>query len=483
MKMTDLHSSPQIEPETLTIESLPYALGCEKSVLSLALQNASEYLPPMIEAGITEAHFYQPAHQTLYALMLERYGNNQIVELVEMMQILNDRGKLASIGGASYLSEIYTYNPSGSNLSGHIEQIRNKYTLRELLRAATEIVAAVREDVEQPEAIMDEAERQILAIRESGLKEPDASPLHDMKAIANEFGAMVQGDYSKAKGISTGFANIDKKTGGLMPAEMFVIAARPSQGKSALMMNIVESLALDQNLPVLVFSAEMSRESLLKRLTYARARLNYLAIKHGKRPDKGEMLRFQGATKQIMSASLYIDATPSPTINQIRAKARRYHRRHGIAAIALDYIQLCKSTSKQAQTSREREVAEISATLKALAKELNIPVIALAQLNRDSDKRSGSDKGRPRMSDLRESGSIEQDADVIALLTRAAYYASTDEEKERVGGRAELIIAKNRNGETGTAWLNFIESQIRFEDGDELPQQEFKPTKKSRWEH
>jgi replicative DNA helicase len=252
---------------------------------------------------------------------------------------------------------------------------------------------------------------------------------------------------------------------GLKPGEMFVIAARPSMGKTSLMMNIVEHVCIEQSKPSLIFSCEMSSFQIVQRLVFSRAKFALSKLTRGYAPDKGDLTRIQRAAMEVSNARMFIDDTPGITINEVRAKARRKKRDEGLEFIAIDYLQLMKSRTKQAENSREREIAEISAGIKGLAKELQVPIVILAQLNRGPETRSGKSVGVPRMSDLRESGSIEQDADMVGLLYRSAYYAEDAEEKEAEAGKAELVLAKNRNGETGHIPLTFIADLMRFESG------------------
>ena len=231
----------------------------------------------------------------------------------------------------------------------------------------------------------------------------------------------------------------------------------------------------------MVFSLEMSQKELLARLLFSRSRFNPATL-DGRQVVQADLLRIRAAYSAIAAAPLHIDDTPAITISEIRAKARRAKARHGVKLIAIDYMQLIRSTSKQAQNSREREIGEISAGIKALAKELNLPVIVLAQLNRESEKRSGKSKGVPRMSDLRESGTIEQDADLVGLLYREAYFAEDDDEKGEIGNVARLIISKNRNGATGDQHLAFIPELVRFEHGFPPAQVPKEPVKSTRYQ-
>ncbi|MEA3186311.1 MAG: replicative helicase, partial [Chthoniobacter sp.] len=264
-------------------------------------------------------------------------------------------------------------------------------------------------------------------------------------------------------GLSTGFAELDKMTDGLHGAEMVVIAARPSMGKTALAMNIAEHVAMNDKKPVAIFSLEMSTSQLVQRLLCSRARVDLGKVRGGLLNER-DFPNLTHAASKLADSQIFIDDTAGLSILELRAKARRFKSQHDIALIVIDYLQLLRSTSRRAQDNRQLEIAEISGGIKALAKELAIPILVLAQLNRNPENRTGDSKGRPRLSDLRESGSIEQDADVVGLLVREEYYADTDEEKEEARGKATLILAKQRNGPTGDVPLTFLKEYTRFED-------------------
>jgi replicative DNA helicase len=264
-------------------------------------------------------------------------------------------------------------------------------------------------------------------------------------------------------GLPTGFAALDRMTNGMHEGEMIVIAARPSMGKTALAMNIAEHAAIDCGKPVAVFSLEMSAQQLVQRLLCSRARVNGKALREGF-INNATMNSLIGTAGQLTKAKMFIDDTPGLSILELRAKARRLRNREKIELVVIDYLQLLRSNSRRAQENRQIEIQEISYGIKALAKELKIPVIVLAQLNRNPEQRTGAGAGRPRLSDLRESGTIEQDADVVGLLIRDKYYAEDDEAKKEAAGKATLIIAKQRNGPTGDVPLTFLEEFTRFEE-------------------
>lgn len=433
--------------------------------------------------GIGAEHFYDPKHSLLFCRLLTMQSKGEEIEFVTLIQRLLNNGECDRMGGPSYITEIYTYAPSPGHFRAHLGHIKDKFILRRLMAIGNGMIAGAMECGDEPLIVLDDAEREIMAIRDAST-DPEADSQTIRKDINNllaDFQRRVEGKQA-AKGIPTGYEKLDEMTGGLKPGEMIVLAARPSMGKTSLMMNIVESVCVDQGHPCMVFSCEMSRAQIVDRMTYSRAKFDIKQLDRGHKPTKHEMERIRTAAIAIGNAPLHLDDKSAPTINEIRAKARRHKRKHGLALVAIDYLQLCKSLSKQATGSREREIAEISAGIKGMAKDLNIPVIVLAQINRESEKRGGSAKGRPMMSDLRESGAIEQDADVIGFLFRPEQYANTEEERTALNGKAELIIAKNRNGGTGSAPLTFIKEMMRFETGSPIPEEAYTPAaEKNRW--
>jgi replicative DNA helicase len=444
--------------------SLPHAVGPEKSLLSTMLQDPQEYIGLAVEERLTAAHFYLPNHSFLFGFLIELFEAGHEVELVSLVQRLLDKGLLEKCGGPGYLSELYTYAPSPGHFRHHLQHVKDKFTLRAIIRSSNEAVAMAYEAPDEVPELLDSVEQSILAIRESSETTQAATLKQTVEEVMRNF-QMLLSKEKLSTGITTGFEELDKKSGGLKAGEMFVVAARPSMGKTSFMMNIVENICLDQGKPCMVFSCEMSSVQLVQRLLFARAKFAVSKLSRGYTPVKQEIMRIQTSCKQIIDSKLFIDDTAGISINELRAKARRKKRDEGIEFIAIDYLQLLKSRTKQAENSREREIAEISGGIKALAKELAIPILILAQLNRGPEGRSGKSLGIPRMSDLRESGAIEQDADLVGLLYRSKYYAENDEDRAALEGKAELVLAKNRNGETGGIPLTFIEELMRFETG------------------
>jgi len=457
-----LHNAPAVTDDVT--RALPHALGPEKSLLSSMLQEPQEWIGIAVEEKLTKEHFYLPAHATLYDFLIELFEKGVEIELVSLVQRLLDRGLLDRVGGPSALTDLYTYAPSPGHFRHHLQHVKDKFVLRSIIQNANEAIAQAYDQPDEVAALLDTVEARILAIREGAEENKAPTIRQTVEEVFEQFEKLMAGEKG-AQGISTGFEELDRKSNGMKPGEMFVVAARPSMGKTSLMMNIVEHVCLDQNLPTMVFSCEMSAMQLVQRLVFSRARFALSQISRGYKPDKKDLLKIQRSVADVIACKMFIDDTPGISINELRAKARRKKRDEDIQFIAIDYLQLMKSRTRQAENSREREIAEISAGIKGLAKELNIPILILAQLNRGPEGRTGKNLGVPRMSDLRESGSIEQDADLVGLLYRSAYYAEDDEERESLEGKANLVLAKNRNGETGDIPLTFIANLMRFETG------------------
>jgi replicative DNA helicase len=440
----------------------PHAIGPEKSILSSMLQDPEEYIGRAIEGQLTPSHFYHPAHGKLFQTLVDHFEAGKTVELVSFIQHLMDRDLLDAIGGAPAITEIYTYAPTAAHFNSHLGIVKEKFILRNIITSCTESITSAYEDPEDVQEFLDSVEQRVLEIRQASETKDEMDIKSAVTEVSKSLQEFLAGDRGLS-GMTTGYSELDKMINGLKAPDMFVIAARPSMGKTSFMMNIVEHIAITSGKPAMVFSCEMSTVQIVQRLVFSRARFEFQKLTRGYQPNKGDLQRIKQASVEIASSKLFIDDTAGISINDLRAKARRKHRDEGISVIAVDYLQLMRSTTKQASNSREREIAEISGGLKALAKELNIPVIVLAQLNRGPEGRTGSSLGVPRMSDLRESGSIEQDADMVGLLYRKVYYVDNQEDRDEDDGEAELVLAKNRNGPTGNVPLTFLPALMRFE--------------------
>lgn len=436
----------------------PNAGDAEKSIISSMMQSPQDYVAQALESRLTFDHFYTPAHGTLFNLLVESFEKNVAMDLIALSQALEDKDLLKHVGGPARLTESFYYASNHAHFPHHLNIVKDKFVLRSMVKTCNEAIIRAFEEPENVPELLDQVEAEVLKIREGSDTEKAITTRQAVDEVFELLQKVLKGEPG-AQGTPTGYPDLDRMSGGLKGGDMFILAARPSMGKTSFVMNVVEHVAIDQNLPAMVFSLEMTTQQIVQRLLFSRARFAYSKLQKGFKPTKGDLQNISRASQEVANSKLFIDDTPSISINELRAKARRKHKDEGIKLIAVDYLQLMRSNSKQAQNSREREVAEISAGLKGLAKELGIPIIVLAQLNRGPEQRGGV----PRMSDLRESGSIEQDADLIGLLYRTAYYAETEEAKAEEEGKAELIIGKNRNGETGHVPLTFIADLMRFE--------------------
>ena len=407
---------------------------------------------------INEEYFYVPAHRTIYDVLVDLWNTRQGIDLITFTQVLRDRNLLDSVGGAAFVTNLFTFVPTAANVQYYLEIVRDKYILRQIISAATESVRRAYEEQEEVDSLLDEVEQKIFDVGEDRFKGQMLSMKdHAMQAIET-----IEKLYERKgsiTGISTGFVEFDRMTSGLHPSEMVVIAARPSMGKTALAMNIAEYVAINEKLAVGVFSLEMSSQQLVQRMLCSRARVNLQRVRDGFLGER-DFPSLTAAASKLAEAKMFIDDSASLSILELRAKARRLKAQQDVSLIVVDYLQLLRSTTRRAQDNRQLEISEISAGLKALAKDLKIPVIVVAQLNRQPEQRTG---GKPRLSDLRESGSIEQDADLVGLLVRPELYEEDEEARVEKAGEAELIIAKQRNGPVGEIPLTFLKEYTRFE--------------------
>ncbi len=414
------------------------------------------------EAEVQTAFFYDLKHQTIFEALIEMREEKEAIDLITLQQRLKDKKVLDQIGGVAYLSFLADGVPSAANLRYYLDIVWDKYILRKMVQTCLSMVSQAYEFEGEMPRLLDEVESRILRINEERVKESNTS----MQALVHEAVGRIEAYHHRQGGLSglaTGFPDFDKMTDGLRGGEMIVIAARPSMGKTSLAMNIAEHVAVEQQKPVAVFSLEMTSTSLVERMLFSRARMNLQSVRSGFMAGR-DFPKLVTAAGKLSSAPLHIDDTPGLSILQLRARARRLHHQHGVKLIVIDYLQLLHSTSRRASDNRQQEIAEISGGVKALAKELNVPVIVLAQLNREMER----DKNRkPRLSDLRESGAIEQDADLVGLLYKSN--SGEDDEsvpREEVAGEGvpvNLLIAKQRNGPTGDVNLTFLKSYTRFE--------------------
>lgn len=439
----------------------PHSIEAEQGVLGSMLISPRDTIAECVER-INEEYFYIPAHQTIYEVLVDLWNTGQAIDLITFTQVLRDRNLLDTVGGASFVTSLFTFVPTAANVGYYLDIVRDKYILRQIIATSTESVRRAFEEQDEVNNLLDEVEQRIFSVGEDrfkgqmlSMKEQVMSTLESIEKLFENKGAIT--------GLSTGFRDFDKLTSGLHSSEMIVIAARPSMGKTALAMNMAEHAAIQQKLPVAIFSLEMSAQQLVQRMLCSRARVNLAKTRDGFLAES-DFPKLTSAASKLAEARIFIDDSAGLSILELRAKARRLKAQQDVQLIVVDYLQLLRSTSRRAQDNRQLEISEISAGLKGLAKELKIPIIVVAQLNRNPEIRTGSGKGVPRLADLRESGSIEQDADLVGLLVREEYYADSDEERTELEGKAELIIAKQRNGPIGQVKLTFLKDFTRFED-------------------
>src|SRR2546429_740911 len=435
----------------------PHSVEAEQGVLGSMLISPRETIAECVEK-INEEYFYVPAHRTIYNVLVDLWNTGQAIDLITFTQVLRDRHLLENVGGAAFVTSLFTFVPTAANVQYYLEIVRDKYILRQIISAATESVRRAYEEQDEVNNLLDEVEQTIFAVGEDRFK----GQMLSMKDQVMEAIESIEKLYERKggiTGISTGFVEFDRMTSGLHSSEMIVIAARPSMGKTALAMNIAEHVAINERLPVGVFSLEMSSQQLVQRLLCSRARVNLQKVRDGFLGER-DFPSLTAAASKLAEAKIFIDDSASLSILELRAKARRLKAQQDVRLIIVDYLQLVRSTSRRAQDNRQLEISEISAGLKGLAKELKIPIVVVAQLNRQPEQRAG---GKPRLSDLRESGSIEQDADLVALLVRPELYEEDEEARVEKAGEAELIIAKQRNGPVGEIPLTFLKEFTRFE--------------------
>jgi len=436
-------------------EKLPQAIEAECSLLGSMILDW-RVVGEVVQIIETGDDFYEKKHGALFGVLVEMYDRHQSLDMVQLNQRLRDLNLLEQIGGVEYLIELAESVPSASSAGYYARIVRDKSVLRRLIDAAGQIIREAYEGAEPVEAQLDQAEQKIFSLAELGINEEAT----DLKTLLDETYARIEAhDGSHLTGLETGYYELDEITNGLQDGEMIIVAARPSMGKTALALNMAEHIAADHHQPVVVFSLEMGKQQLAQRLMCSRGGVDSQKIRrHTLSADEfGQLALVCG---ELSEAPLFIDDTPGLTLLSLRAKARRLVARHDIKAIFVDYLQLMTASHAE---SRQQEVSSMSRGIKAMARELNVPVVCLSQLNRSPEGREGH---QPKMSDLRESGSIEQDADVVMLLHREAYYHKGDHEWEEANpdkvSESELIIAKQRNGPTGRIKLHFHGPTMRF---------------------
>ena len=430
----------------------PHSLDTEMAVLGSMLMD-DEAVPVALEM-LQASSFYRDAHRKVFEAMTGLFNSQKPVDLVTLSEELKATGKLEEVGGADYLASLTSVVPTASNVQHYAKIVREKAMLRSLISAATQIVGRCYEDQDDADALLDRAEQLLFEIANRSLG-AQAEPLKGMLSRTMETIERLYQRKEMVTGLATGMHDLDVMTAGLQPADLIIVAGRPSMGKSSLATCIAEHVAVVERTPVAIFSLEMSKDQLAHRMLCALARVNVHNARTGflAQADWKELPK--AASKLDQAAPILIDDSPSLSALELRAKARRLKNQHRIGLIIVDYLQMMRGSFRV--ENRQQEISEISRSLKALAKELNVPVIAVSQLSRGPEQREDR---RPQLSDLRESGAIEQDADVVMLLFREEVYHPTDENR----GKAELIVAKQRNGPVGSVQLAFLREFTRFEN-------------------
>lgn len=442
----------------MAIRIPPHNLDAEMSVLGGLMVDSFAFNE--IAGLIHEEDFYKNAHRRIFVAIQDLATRAQPVDIITVSNLLNDRRELEAIGGAAYLADVMNQTPSASHIGSYAQIVHEKALLRKLIQMSGEIVEkAYTESYADVETFLDEVEGQIFSLADKQNQSGLTGAAELIKVSIDRLTELSQ-QKGDCTGVATGFTQLDKMTTGFQPGELIIIAARPSMGKTAFSLNIAQHAAIRSKKTVAYFSVEMAKEQLMMRMLASEARVNLGDLRIGSINDNAWPRLIDKAAK-MAEAKIFIDDTSGISPFEVRAKCRRLQAQHGLDMIIIDYLQLMEI--KQRVESRERMIAEVSRTLKAIAKELRIPVIALAQLNRGVEGRSDR---RPMLSDLRESGSIEQDADVIMMLYREDYY---DRENPEIKGISEVIIGKQRNGPVGTVKLKWEATIGRFSNLEDAP--------------
>lgn len=445
----------------------PQNLEAEVAVLGAILQE-SEALLKAIDA-LRPDHFYKDAHRRIFNAALALFARNEPVDLVTLTDELRRRNDLEAVGGAAALAALLEAVPTAANVTYHARIVRDKALLRQLIGTATELVGMGYEDAESVDEVLDLAEKRIFEISEDKVSRAFI-PVKDILKGTFEHIERLYERQAHITGVPTGFSRLDELTSGLQPADLIIVAGRPSMGKTSFALNVAANAArAEPSIPVAVFSLEMAKEQLVQRMLCTEARVDSHRLRTGKLGPR-DWPELTKAAGRLSEMPIYIDDTPAITTLEIRAKARRLKAEGQLGLIIVDYLQLIRGRARI--ESRQQEISEISRSLKALAKEVNVPVMALSQLSRAVESRTPP---RPQLSDLRESGAIEQDADVVAFLYRKGFYQAQERaRKSEVAGLAEeldeedrtteVIISKQRNGPTGSVPLTFLREYTRFEE-------------------
>ena len=408
---------------------------------------------------VVDSMFYREGHRRIFRAMVTISERGDVVDPLTLVEELNRRGELEAVGGKDYIGFLLDVVPTSANVEYHARIVQEKAILRGVIETCTSLVSEAYEGKLLAADLLDEAEQRVFQLSQSRGTEGFMRIKQLMWPTMERIEALQRGGRS-VTGVPSGFNDLDEMTSGFQRSDLIIVAARPSMGKTALVLNIAQHVAIEENTPVAVFSLEMSKESLVQRMLTAEARVDSQLLRKGKLRDD-EYPRIAKAAGILSSAPIWIDDTPGVSLLEMRSKARRLKAETDVGLVIVDYLQLMNGPTSE---NRQQEISMISRSLKSLAKELNVPVVALSQLSRAPEQRTGEGK-RPQLSDLRESGAIEQDADLVMFIYRPEVYEGLqDKDGNSLEGRAEIIVGKQRNGPTGTVNLYFHKSYTRFEN-------------------
>lgn len=442
----------------------PQAIDLEEAVLG-ALMLEKDAVAAVIDMLVPEV-FYKESHQAIFEAITRLFHNNEPVDILTVTNTLRQSGKLELAGGPFYITQLTSRIASSANIEFHVGILKQKFLQRELIKISTETIRKSFEDSTDVFDLLDETESNLFSISENNLRKKAQLMPELVHKVLNQIDNARKND-GVSSGVPSGFIDLDKLTGGWQRSDLIIVAARPGMGKTAFTLSMARNIAVEAKKAVAFFSLEMTADQLVARLVASESELSASAIRRGQLQNF-EWEQLNSRISKLITAPIYIDDTPSLSIFELRAKCRRLKAQYDIDMVMIDYIQLMTGGGdrKNGSGNREQEISAISRSLKSLAKELNIPVIALSQLNRSVETRStaqGSKK--PQLSDLRESGAIEQDADLVLFIYRPEYYKiMEDEDGNSTEGKAQIIIAKHRNGATDEVWLQFISRFARFQD-------------------
>ncbi len=442
-------------PPTTTDRTLPHNLEAEKCVLGAVLINnhAFNQAAEVIDAD----DFYRHAHRRIFETMVGLTDRSEPVDLVTLKDALTKSGELDEVGGPAYIASLTDGVPRTANVEYYARIVKEKSTLRRLIQASSDVLGRAYDADEDADVLLDEAERSIFQIAEHRMRSGFVS-LASLVDSGYQLIDQLQQHRGLVTGVPTGFTELDEMTSGFQKSDLIIVAARPSMGKTSFILNIALNCAVDAGKSVGIFSLEMSKDQLFMRMLTSEARVDAHRFRGGYLGDQ-DYERLVGAFGRLHDAKVFIDDTPSAGILEMRAKARRLKLEHGLDLIVIDYLQLMQGRGRF--DNRQQELAAISRSLKILAKELEVPIVALSQLSRASESRSNH---RPQLSDLRESGALEQDADVVLFIYREEMYTNEGEPNPESEGVAEIIIGKQRNGPIGDVRLAFLKQYTRFEN-------------------